>query len=98
MSDNHTPAPWLWANDEYEGLYGAGANSPVLEFLRYEGMHLAYVLNRDANARLIAAAPDLLQALREVLMVFEMQAHTASQLTAIRASLAAIAKATKGVP
>ena len=58
----HTPGPWIWGKD-YDGLYGAGPDNDVLTFARYEGMWLAYGSHREADARLIAAAPELLAAL-----------------------------------
>ncbi len=58
----HTPGPWIWANNHC-GLYGAGKDNAVLHFASYEGMWLAGD-NEKANARLIAAAPDLLEALQ----------------------------------
>lgn len=58
----HTPGPWTWG-EGYNGLYGAGEN--VLTFVDYEGMYLSWSSkSQDANARLIAAAPDLLEALK----------------------------------
>lgn len=56
-----TPGPWIWA-DRNQGLYGAGPDNAVLAFYSYEGMHLSGKTeeSQEANARLIAAAPDLL--------------------------------------
>lgn len=62
----HTPGPWIWA-DGYCGLFGAGPNNEVLSYAAYEGMWLSHGAKRDANARLIAAAPDLLKAAKLVL-------------------------------
>jgi hypothetical protein len=60
----HTPGPWEWG-DGHRGLYGQGEGRQreVLTFESYEGMWLSYTDNQEANARLIAAAPDLLEAL-----------------------------------
>lgn len=57
----HTPGPWIWAED-YKGLYGAGRDNKVLDHAHCEGMWLADDL--EANALLIAAAPDMLAQLR----------------------------------
>lgn len=66
MSENakHTPGPWEWAHCEdgdYAFLKGDGAY--VLSPENVPGA-AAWVDVNDANARLIAAAPDLLEALR----------------------------------
>lgn len=63
----HTPGPWRWGKD-YKGLYGQGEGRrrEVLTFEQYEGMWLSYTANREANARLIAAAPLMYQALEEI--------------------------------
>jgi len=61
----HTKGPWIWDKD-FNGLYGAGPDNVVLSYASYEGMWLAYSEHRQANARLISAAPDLLAALTMV--------------------------------
>ena len=58
----HTPGPWIWG-ENYRGLYGAGPDNEVLAFAPYEGMWLGYGPAKEANARLIEAAPKLLSAL-----------------------------------
>ena len=70
----HTPGPWRW-DTEYQGLYNMDAPEAVLEFEPWEGMRLEYHKDqgrREANANLIAAAPDLLEALealkREIIL------------------------------
>lgn len=65
MGTKHTPGPWIWGTD-YRGLYGAGPENGVLNYERFEGMWLSYGETREANARLIAAAPDLLEALQNL--------------------------------
>lgn len=66
MSGNWTPGPWDWQFLElpYGRLVGRAGNM-VLDHASYEGMWLAaYDPKIDqANARLIAAAPDLYAAL-----------------------------------
>ena len=56
----HTPGPWKW-RPFYEGLDGAN-EQPVLNYAPFEGLWLSE-MNEEANARLIAAAPDMLDAL-----------------------------------
>ena len=66
----HTPGPWAWSKD-YRGLFGSGELNRVLDYASYEGMWLAYTNHQEANARLIAAAPDLLAALKDLLADIE---------------------------
>lgn len=61
----HTPGPWIWAKS-HRGLYGAGPDNAVLDYAHYEGMWLASP-NEVANACLIAAAPELLEAAKYAL-------------------------------
>jgi len=68
----HTPGPWVWA-ERHHGLYGAGPNNAVLDWFPYEGMHL--IANAEANARLIAAAPDLLKACQQALYALKGREH-----------------------
>lgn len=71
MTTTHTPGPWFVAEtDDNEGypetviraMDGVAGVSVAVDFPKIFGM-------RDANARLIAAAPDLLEALRAVVSV-----------------------------
>jgi hypothetical protein len=61
MSDTpkHTPGPWEWCETK-TGLYGP--DYPIIDTDRDWGMFL-HPTNLEANARLIAAAPELLEAL-----------------------------------
>lgn len=71
----HTPGPWFVAEtDDNEGypetviraMGGVAGVSVAVDFPKIFGM-------RDANARLIAAAPDLLEALRAVVSVADRE-------------------------
>lgn len=64
MQTKYTPGPWEWGLDYY-GLYSADG-SDVLSYGNYEGMWLSYGQSREANARLIAAAPEMVESLREL--------------------------------
>lgn len=70
MSEKHTPGPW-WTTDHGirdRGGYIAHTNSVQ----RYEGQDERYareVAMREADKRLIAAAPDLLKALAGLIAV-----------------------------
>jgi hypothetical protein len=66
MSTQHTPGPWASNSaDSFElGVYGSG-----YRIAKMTGGEI----NRDiANARLIAAAPDLLEALQGMLLGFSL--------------------------
>ena len=56
-----TPGPWIW--DKHGDLHGKDGNAVINPNLR--GDVLSGV-NREADARLIAAAPDLLAALEAI--------------------------------
>jgi hypothetical protein len=59
----HTPGPWTWNGDRLECLGGA-----VIEHDSYEGSWFARYNDAEdeANKALIAAAPDMLAALKAV--------------------------------
>lgn len=92
-----TPGPWIW-KDGYEGLYAGSIaqENAVMDFAMYEGMWLSYRDERDANANLIAAAPELLAALKQAVEVMESVAKTHSydiSIGAVPDARAAIQKA-----
>lgn len=67
---SHTPGPWGVAHvgKSLEGNYGAGFAVPCV--IATNGATVAELMRSDsamANARLIAAAPDLLAALRVII-------------------------------
>ena len=109
--ENHTPGPWLiYANNGYlyiEADQGKKWRNPTICHL-YEdvtpfdsvllGDQFAEFDNAKANAHLIAAAPELLEALRGLLNApdpEEVEDH-APKLRAIMNAHSAIAKATGG--
>ena len=81
----HTPGPWFSQYDD-NGFYEIGSESVTftLAFTYGEGD------TDEANARLIAAAPDLLEALQDVLLELE----SIGPMEKIDRARAAIAKAT----
>lgn len=69
----HTPGPWWWDGAPGQSNLRCGdpseceSDSSVIRYEPYEGMWLSRYGSADedaANAKLIAAAPDLLEALR----------------------------------
>jgi hypothetical protein len=96
MTDQHTPGPWSSDTDAYV----VNNSDEVLADVFYVESHspdLAPRLIRKANARLIAAAPDLLAALETILNPSPhygaTKAHRDHIEAARAAGLAAIAKA-----
>lgn len=62
METNHTPGPWTWTPGPADGYYGDTLRSPAKGYAlaeASEGMTMA-------DTRLIAAAPELLEALRRL--------------------------------
>jgi hypothetical protein len=57
VSGKHTPAPWSYTEGEYPNIYLSDGGDPL------DGSELG-AEEATANARLIAAAPDLLKALQ----------------------------------
>lgn len=97
MNTQHTPGPWNYSGPcEITGRYSIFHNGP----LAYCADTTAKPGDGEANARLIAAAPDLLDVLQEAVKVldyaaFALDAPEASHFRAtIADARAAIAKAT----
>lgn len=86
----HTPGPWVWAKN-HRGLYAL--DSDVLAYADYEGMWVPFGSTGEANARLIAAAPDLLEALKDCLGRFIEAFPAASEYEPIKRGFAAISRA-----
>lgn len=104
MKAQHTPGPWNYFHTP---------NDPDFTYEVTEDVCAIYGgKSADANARLIAAAPELLQALQELLEIHEnpplfagktgeermliLEQQSAKVHAALSASRAAIAKATGG--
>ena len=85
MEAKHTPGPWFSQYDD-NGFYEIGSESVTfrLAFTYGEGD------TDEANARLIGAAPDLLEALQDVLLELE----SIGPMEKFERARAAIAKAT----
>ena len=88
MTTQHTPGPWHWADDKgYK--WGRRGLEPNVMCGTVEGL-----IDVDAaDARLIAASPDLLAALERIAVGAAM--HTNFNALAISEARAAIAKATR---
>jgi hypothetical protein len=104
----HTPGPWNVEHPYGEpGVYVAGPNTGLIAKLCAPDSHLFNAdkpVSIDANARLIAAAPELLAALGSI-ETFAADYETDSPVQRglklkgiVTLARAAIAKATKGTP
>jgi hypothetical protein len=83
---NHTPAPWHICETTGRGLkLIRDANGYCVAEAVNPAVQAAQYINADANARLIAAAPDLLAALDEI---FNGVGMTGPTMDAARAAIA----------
>lgn len=87
MNTNHTIGPWSF--DEYLNIVGRDG-----QIVKVEGVCLSSSDVARANARLIAAAPDLLEALQLIVRGYGVSFQDAALKTIVKE---AIAKA-KGEP
>ena len=72
METQHTPGPWHVADDEIQNVHG-NTIADVTKENRWNTSAgiVTEVMPWKANAKLIAAAPELLDALHKVLMALE---------------------------
>jgi hypothetical protein len=96
-SSKHTPGPWKWAKSrgmnayEIHGADGSyigdvwGVDEPVPNGIKRE--------HQKPNARLIAAAPEMLEALRDVLEMIATDDLVPESVSYMQQARAAIAKA-----
>lgn len=102
MSDKHTPGPWAWDHHVLVPERVDCAESNVQTIMVAETFGCGFVgsdwratmAESDANMELVAAAPDLLKALREVVRRLVARAPVELDGVALEVALAAIAKAT----
>jgi hypothetical protein len=86
MADKHTPGPWRWCDTSVYGDPLTGPNKDCLigpdkdpsrkPYASDSADHILYLdspitAENSANARLIAAAPDLLEALQKIAEITE---------------------------
>lgn len=92
MGTKHTPGPWVVVRAGNSTLIRSDSQRGY--FAKIEGACAgAHGAEGEANARLIAAAPDLLEALKKALPLLEEHIRGRSVTEAIEAAEAAIAKA-----
>lgn len=66
MPAKHTPGPWLLADSDPRFVYALGDEGYNRFWLKVSGTDPALFAELEANARLIAAAPELLEVVRKV--------------------------------
>ncbi len=89
---SHTPGPWQVNGSTIEQDHAAFPETNVVASV-YDGRDAPIDGTPDANARLIAAAPDLLEALRIMVELFGETTVDQSEAAVLGAARAAIAKA-----
>lgn len=95
MTTKHTPGPWTYLNDN--GVKRIDSKQGLITLLDNAfGEYLHDSVENDANANLIAAAPDLLAALQTILDAWEKNRPFSLYKNEIQTGRAAIAKATGG--
>lgn len=92
MTDKHTPGPWHIRKIERSGIVGftVDTKDSEIEICEIYPKPQSQVAVKQANARLISAAPDLLVALENLLSA---RPYEESMVPAINEARAAIAKA-----
>lgn len=102
MTSKHTPGPWKHVGvGEHNRIVGPHGDSLFLvgmygQFgrsgpLPNRATHIASIVEEEANASLIAAAPDLLEALKSMVNYANLGAY--ERADAMKAARAAITKA-----
>lgn len=67
----HTPGPWEYGSDTRDRMRVFAAGWEIVRALSTHGGRRLSPAEREANARLIAAGPAMLAALREALFVLQ---------------------------
>ena len=94
MTAKHTPGPWAYHNTPTPFIYVNAGGLPICQIYTSTA-HGQSMGEQFANARLIAAAPELLEALQKMLPELRglsIVSDTAAEM--LREAEAAIAKAT----
>lgn len=71
MKSNHTPGPWSLYGDRPVHICSMSVAAPTIATVNIDNSLPNYE-ETEANARLIAAAPDLLAALENIVQNFDM--------------------------
>ena len=90
MTTQHTPGPWILANSDAYNTVVIAQGAEICTVIEHQGG------DRKANSRLIAAAPELLAALKALLSDAEdvgFEGISVEAFDSIHAARAALAKA-----
>jgi hypothetical protein len=103
MTSKHTPGPWAWERrEDYDAEHVVvfdpqSDNGDILALVDHEETRADLDQSADANARLMAAAPEMLQALQNLRSLFDNDSPLLTvYLPEIEACEVAIIKATGG--
>jgi len=89
LKTSHTPGPWRY--DKVDGhVFGGHAKTPGEAWIADPHCDDLDVGERESNARLIAAAPDLLEALQEAADYMADMGHPISTLNKARKAIAKV--------
>lgn len=89
----HTPGPWRVTETHTRYIQAEGHLGPLAELrsrLDYPGMDPRVAQTLDANARLMAAAPELLEALKLIPQSSEWSSMESDTQAAVLAALAKV--------
>lgn len=101
-AQTHTPGPWVWDENRRERKYADIVLTADAEENSISIIEGAYFVSEadsenEANARLIAAAPDLLDAAKAISEWYDVvQQHYPEMLREFKHLRTAVAKATEG--
>lgn len=84
----HTPGPW-WRALGADGVYEVGAGDEVLARVQRREVSFGFKAggSDEANARLIAAAPELLAALEDLIAPYNMSEDYQAKIDRARAAI-----------
>lgn len=82
----HTPAPWIISeeNGMIIGIWPSDKSGPYVAAVRYSDNPKATLEIAKANAKLIAAAPELLEALEYIVNNQDMDSSVKKAIAAIK--------------
>jgi hypothetical protein len=81
--NKHTPGPWVFTTERGDNVIRGGGKT-----LMNDTQYYPYCPDEDADWRLIAAAPDLLDALQSVVSAWETGKPYVNEMGAARAAIA----------
>jgi hypothetical protein len=100
----HTPGPWIvkWGSKGYARAVDAPGDADIQgavgRIVRWNGLGMPASETGKANARLVAAAPDMLAALKRLIVIYKNDGHARPCDCPACAGKAAIAKAEGRMP